>query len=158
DVSIDLIIGAQLIDAAAGRATGRAAHTLAHTARFLRDTDNDTAERVRTAMSDDVDALVSRHPDTEHATRYDRELEVDVDPVRAVFSAWYELFPRSAAAGPGQHGTFADVERRLDYVEELGVDVLDLPPIHPIGVLRRKGPNNREAADPDDVGSPWAIG
>src|SRR5690606_17367736 len=29
DVSVDLIIGAQLIDAAAGRATGRAARTLA---------------------------------------------------------------------------------------------------------------------------------
>jgi starch synthase (maltosyl-transferring) len=41
---------------------------------------------------------------------------------------------------------------------ELGVDVLYLPPIHPIGETNRKGRNNSESAEPDDVGSPWAIG
>ncbi len=35
---------------------------------------------------------------------------------------------------------------------------LYLPPIHPIGRERRKGRNNTLDADPDDVGSPWAIG
>jgi starch synthase (maltosyl-transferring) len=33
-----------------------------------------------------------------------------------------------------------------------------MPPIHPIGRLNRKGPNNTVHSEPDDVGSPWAIG
>jgi starch synthase (maltosyl-transferring) len=40
----------------------------------------------------------------------------------------------------------------------MGFDVLYLPPIHPIGRVRRKGRNNALNAAPDDVGSPWAIG
>jgi starch synthase (maltosyl-transferring) len=81
-----------------------------------------------------------------------------VERERARFSAWYELFPRSAAAEPGRHGTFKDVEKRLPYIAELGFDVLYLPPIHPVGRERRKGKNNAIAAAPEDVGSPWAIG
>ena len=40
----------------------------------------------------------------------------------------------------------------------MGFDILYLPPIHPIGRAFRKGPNNTASADPDDEGSPWAIG
>jgi starch synthase (maltosyl-transferring) len=40
----------------------------------------------------------------------------------------------------------------------MGFDVLYLPPIHPIGQTNRKGKNNALAPDPEDVGSPWAIG
>jgi starch synthase (maltosyl-transferring) len=58
----------------------------------------------------------------------------------------------------GRHGTLRDVEKRLDYVAELGFDVLYLPPIHPIGRDGRKGKNNAVSAAPSDVGSPWAIG
>src|SRR3546814_9275324 len=61
----------------------------------------------------------------------------------AGFSAWYELFPRSAGTD-GRHGTLRDVIDRLDYIEQLGFDVLYLPPIHPIGRTRRKGPNRSE--------------
>ena len=32
------------------------------------------------------------------------------------------------------------------------------PPIHPIGEVNRKGPNNTLDPGPDDPGSPWAIG
>src|SRR3954466_1816018 len=67
------------------------------------------------------------------------------------------MFPRSAR-GDGTHGTFRDVIARLPYIAELGFDVLYLPPIHPIGTTARKGKNNAVAAEPDDVGSPWAIG
>jgi starch synthase (maltosyl-transferring) len=90
-------------------------------------------------------------------TYYDKVLEVVVDPPRARFSSWYEMFPRSAR-GDGTHGTFRDVIARLPYVAELGFDVLYLPPIHPIGTTARKGKNNDVAALPGDVGSPWAIG
>ncbi len=93
-----------------------------------------------------------------NATRYRHELEVIVDRPRARFSAWYEMFPRSAANDANRHGTFDDVIARLPYVRELGFDVLYLPPIHPIGATHRKGRNNALEAAPDDPGSPWAIG
>ena len=76
---------------------------------------------------------------------------------RARFGAWYEMFPRSASTD-GSHGTLADVRRRLDYVEGMGFDVLYLPPIHPIGRTARKGRDSVVEASPGDVGSPWAIG
>ena len=40
----------------------------------------------------------------------------------------------------------------------MGFDVIYLPPIHPIGEVNRKGPNNTLTPGPDDTGSPWAIG
>jgi starch synthase (maltosyl-transferring) len=80
-----------------------------------------------------------------------------VDRERARFSSWYELFPRSWGK-PGQHGTLRDVAAQLDYIEEMGFDVLYLPPIHPIGRSFRKGKNNTTEAKEGDVGSPWAIG
>jgi starch synthase (maltosyl-transferring) len=158
DVGVDLVIGGQLLDAAAHRALGRDARALTQVAERVQDVSIDIAERIRSVMAEDTDTIASRYPDLTDATRYERELEVAVDPALAGFSAWYELFPRSASDERGRHGTFTDVRRRLDYVEELGFDVLYLPPIHPIGMLKRKGRNNRETAGPDDVGSPWAIG
>src|SRR6185369_11055551 len=82
---------------------------------------------------------------------------VVVDPLKARFSAWYEMFPRSARSD-GRHATFKDVVERLPYVQKMGFDVLYFPPIHPIGTTARKGKNNAVAAQPGDVGSPWAIG
>ena len=90
-------------------------------------------------------------------SRLDEPLPLWVDRERALYSAWYELFPRSW--GPdGKHGTFKDVEKRLDYVADLGFDVLYFPPVHPIGLTNRKGKNNTLTPGPDDVGVPYAIG
>jgi starch synthase (maltosyl-transferring) len=74
-----------------------------------------------------------------------------VDRERALFGAWYELFPRSFG---GLKGT----ARRVPELARLGFDVLYLPPIHPIGRTARKGPNNSLNASDEDPGSPWAIG
>jgi starch synthase (maltosyl-transferring) len=74
-----------------------------------------------------------------------------VDRKRALFGSWYELFPRS-------FGGFKGVEARVPELAAMGFDVLYLPPIHPIGITARKGPNNTLVAGPDDPGSPWAIG
>jgi starch synthase (maltosyl-transferring) len=82
---------------------------------------------------------------------------VAVDPALARFSSWYEMFPRSTGA-EGRHGTFQTTEERLPYVAGMGFNVLYLPPIHPIGRTYRKGRNNTVEAEPDDFGSPWAIG
>ncbi|MBA3337052.1 MAG: alpha-1,4-glucan--maltose-1-phosphate maltosyltransferase, partial [Chloroflexia bacterium] len=87
-----------------------------------------------------------------------RELRVTVDRVRARYAAWYELFPRSAGQIPGKSGTFADAADRLPAISAMGFDVIYFPPIHPIGTVNRKGPNNALAAGPGDPGCPYAIG
>jgi starch synthase (maltosyl-transferring) len=81
-----------------------------------------------------------------------------VDRERARFGAWYELFPRSSSPDPNRSGTLTDAAARLQYIAELGFDVVYLAPIHPIGRSFRKGRNNALTAGPDDPGSPWAIG
>jgi len=101
---------------------------------------------------------MAKYPNRQFATTYDKELVVVVDRERARFSAWYEMFPRSCAAQPGRHGTFKDSEDRLSYIAKMGFDVLYLPPVHPIGRAFRKGKNNVASTDPQDPGSPWAIG
>ncbi len=158
DVDLDLRIGAQLLAEASERADDQDGLTLQRCLETLRDDATSQMERVATALDDELHALVSRCAEPTAATRYPRELPVDVDRERARFSAWYEMFPRSCASEPGQHGTFRDAERHLPYVAEMGFDVLYLPPIHPIGTTHRKGPDNAPDAGPADPGSPWAIG
>jgi starch synthase (maltosyl-transferring) len=94
----------------------------------------------------------------EDETRFDPALEVMADRALARTGAWYELFVRSQGTTPGVGGTFADAERRLPAIRDLGFDVVYLAPIHPIGFTNRKGRNNSATAGPEDPGSPWAIG
>src|SRR5438874_1611271 len=65
-----------------------------------------------------------------------------VDRERALFGAWYELFPRSL-------GGFKGTAARVPELARLGFDVLYLPPIHPIGRTARKGVNNSLQAGDD---------
>jgi starch synthase (maltosyl-transferring) len=81
-----------------------------------------------------------------------------VDRERALYGAWYEFFPRSEGATARKQGTFTTAAKRLPAVAKMGFDVVYLPPIHPIGRVNRKGPNNNPVAGPKDLGSPWAIG
>lgn len=157
DISVELLIGAELLEAAAARGEADVAPHLARAAEVVADGGRGHEERFAAATSARVIDAMGRAPCLTNATRAERVLSVIVDPPRARFSAWYELFPRSC--GPaGQHGTLRDVEGRLDYVAKMGFDVLYLPPIHPIGTSFRKGPNNSLTAGPGDPGSPWAIG
>jgi cyclomaltodextrinase len=55
----------------------------------------------------------------------------------------YEIFPRDFSGG----GNLAGVTAQLDRLQQLGVTILWLMPIHPIGELHRKGP----------FGSPYAV-
>jgi starch synthase (maltosyl-transferring) len=154
-IDVDLLNGANLVEEAAARAVDGDAKALRRWAGQLRTGGADAQEA---ALDEALLALVERYPDESKITLYERVLPVMVERERARFSSWYELFPRSAGAIPFAHGTFADVEARLEYVAGLGFDVLYLPPIHPIGRSFRKGRNNAVTAEPDDVGSPWAIG
>ena len=83
---------------------------------------------------------------------------VVVDPVKAVYSSWYEMFHRSQGTVQGKSATFSDCEKRLDDIKQMGFDVIYLPPVHPIGRTNRRGANNSLNAGTSDPGSPWAIG
>jgi len=158
DVRVDLLIGAKLAEAAAGRASGTDAKRLSDWGRALRKEENrNPTLQQEVVLDEELAALAARYPDRSLSTRY-QELPVTVDRVRARFGAWYEAFPRSWAPEAGRHGTFRDLEGRLDYIAGMGFDVLYLPPIHPIGRQFRKGKNNVTDSGSDDVGSPWAIG
>jgi starch synthase (maltosyl-transferring) len=157
DTPVDYLIGANLISASADRAEGDDAKLLRTAVDQLR-SDRDLVEKRTLATHISLNEAMLRYPDRKFATKFDRELVLVVDPVRARFSSWYEFFPRSTAAEPGRHGTFADCEARLPYVAQMGFHVVYVPPVHPIGTTFRKGRNNTTTPEPGDVGSPWAIG
>ena len=156
DVGVDLRIGAELVGAAAQRASGPDAALLKSSLAALSGADR--AAAVEAARRPELAEAMFRAAERTFTSECAPALQLEVDPARAAFSAWYELFPRSASPEPGRHGTFRDVIARLDYIAEMGFDVLYLPPIHPIGRTHRKGKNNKTTAEEGDVGSPWAIG
>lgn len=157
DVAIELLVGAGFIEEAQKHASKTVSRQLREWVRIFRG-DGGLSEKLEAAHDPKLTELMGRYPDKRFITTYDRNLTVVVDPVRARFSAWYEMFPRSCSPDPGRHGTFKDCEGRLPYIAGMGFDVLYLPPIHPIGRTNRKGKNNNPVARPEDVGSPWAIG
>jgi len=159
DVSVDLLIGAEIVRSAARRARGHDAERLfdfaAELTQLSSGKEGSAAGTVRNA---ELAALMSLYPDRAAATTYAVEMRVIVDRQKARFSSWYEMFPRSCTTDPAHHGTFLDCIGRLDYVAGMGFDVLYLPPIHPIGRTGRKGKSNSLPPLPQDTGSPWAIG
>jgi starch synthase (maltosyl-transferring) len=155
DVSVDMVIGADFIEAAASETAGDVRAQLQGYAAKVR---NGSREGIEAALSSELAALMAQYAPREPLTEYARELEVVVDPRRALYSTWYEMFPRSCWRPDCDHGTFKDCEDRLTYIASLGFDVLYLPPIHPIGKTKRKGKNNSVEAQEGEVGSPWAIG
>jgi len=157
DVSSELLEGAELVHRRLAWLGPSAAMELTHAAKALADTKATTDARLSVAFSKKLQEAMRGPLDPEHVARHPA-LGMIVDRERARFGAWYELFPRSAGTVPDEHGTFADVERRLPDLAGLGFDVIYLPPIHPIGEKHRKGKNNARTAEPSDVGSPWAIG
>uniref|UniRef100_UPI004049BC5B maltotransferase domain-containing protein n=1 Tax=Flavobacterium sp. TaxID=239 RepID=UPI004049BC5B len=114
-------------------------------------------EAITIALSNTLKEIFEKYPTRTLANR-SHELSVWVDRKKALFSTWYEFFPRSASQEPGKHGTFKDCERLLPRVAQMGFDTLYFPPIHPIGEVNRKGKNNATNAQHGDVGSPWGIG
>ncbi|MFI6759979.1 alpha-1,4-glucan--maltose-1-phosphate maltosyltransferase [Micromonospora sp. NPDC050417] len=157
----DLAEGAALMDAASALVPSDAQGDVKAAAAALRDPELPLHLRLRPAL--DLAGLLWEHPVRRLVTRSD-EYPLWTDRPRALFSAWYEFFPRSEGIAPptegdpAAHGTFASAASRLPGVAAMGFDVLYLPPIHPIGRVNRKGRDNSLTASADDVGSPWAIG
>jgi starch synthase (maltosyl-transferring) len=157
DVALELREGALLIAAAAERASGADRERLALAADSLV-AQSDAADAVTVASAPDLAMLMRRHADRSRESVYSHVLRVDVARARARTGAWYEFFPRSAAAEVAAGKGLRAAAERLPAVAEMGFDVVYLPPIHPIGRTHRKGPNNTLTAGPEDPGSPWAIG
>jgi starch synthase (maltosyl-transferring) len=159
DVKSELLEGAQLLQGAAERAR----KVLASDAQRLLDAagvlgQGPSPETVAAATDPALLALASRYADRSIGAKAEREYEVFVDRERGQYGSWYEFFPRSTSGDGKRHGTFRDAEKFLPYVQELGFDVVYLPPIHPIGKTARKGKNNSLTPKPGEPGSPWAIG
>jgi len=115
-------------------------------------------EAVEILLNPDLRAAIIEALPRKWGTRYPKVLDIVVDRAAARFASWYELFPRSAGTTKGQSGTFDDVIDRLEEIEWMGFDVIYFPPIHPIGEVNRKGPNNTLNPLPGDPGCPYAIG
>lgn len=84
--------------------------------------------------------------------------KIIVDRERALFSQWYEFFPRCAEGHGDRGSTFRDCLVRIDDARAMGFDVIYFPPIHPIGITARKGKNNTVTCEPGEPGVPYAIG
>ncbi|MFU8815836.1 MAG: alpha-1,4-glucan--maltose-1-phosphate maltosyltransferase [Pseudomonadales bacterium] len=155
DVSVALEVGARLVEAAATRAPEHEQRLRAWADKVRHDALGPTGEEA--ANDPELAVLMRALPAAHSVRRYPRVLGVVVERPVAVFGSWYEFFPRSC--GPdGRHGTLTDCLERLEYVAKLGFTVVYLPPIHPIGRVARKGPNNEPSGGDDACGSPWAIG
>ena len=152
NVSVELLIGADLIDKNAKNADKDDQKKLRAYSEKFRKGD------INAAFDKQLNLLMNIYSDRSLATIFPDEYEVWVERPRALFSSWYELFPRSVCGTASRHGTFKDVENLLPEIFEMGFDVLYFPPIHPIGLTNRKGKNNSTTAGPEDPGSPWAIG
>jgi starch synthase (maltosyl-transferring) len=152
DLAGELSEGVLLLEDAARRTeSGDDRTTLERALDVLRDKSADEQAKFDAALAPDVQQAVERNGERHGVTRMERPLPLEVDRVRARFSTWYELFPRS-------WGGLKAVEEQIPAIAEHGFDVLYFPPLHPIGRKNRKGPNNALEAGPDDPGSPYAIG
>lgn len=159
DAPIEALEGARLLSDAAKRARADGAHDASDQIEECADllAKLPPNELLDVLLSDALQALMDRFPDTEFASQ-SQPFGVIAERQLARFSAWYEFFPRGAEGRADKHSGFRDCVARLDDAKAMGFDVIYFPPIHPVGVTARKGKNNTLTAGPDDVGSPWAIG
>ncbi len=160
EMGVDLEDGARMLERALPDIDPVHQPALSHAINTLRDGNLlDVADRLAPSLAPGLVAALDAAPLRDLVTRSDT-YELTVDRERALYSAWYEFFPRSEGASldPPRSGTFKEAAKRLPAIADLGFDVVYLPPIHPIGEVNRKGPNNALSPGPQDPGSPWAIG
>jgi starch synthase (maltosyl-transferring) len=155
-VTSELLEGAEYVRAVQKFADATEKEYLKKIEKYFK-TDSDYTLAVEEATSEKLTAIFKKYP-IRFIENKSLELKVYVDRKKALYSTWYEFFPRSASQHQNQHGTFKDCELLLPRVAEMGFDTLYFPPIHPIGEVNRKGKNNATNAVKGDVGSPWGIG
>jgi starch synthase (maltosyl-transferring) len=166
DVELMLLEGALVLERAARSVPAKQKSlrtTLTAAAKAGRDKKRPVPVRLSALTSPEVADVLRSHP-LRDLVSSQGPYPMYADRVRALYGSWYEFFPRSEGATYDEKtqtmrtGTFTTAAKRLDAVAEMGFDVIYLPPIHPIGEVNRKGPNNTLTPGPSDVGSTWAIG
>jgi starch synthase (maltosyl-transferring) len=156
DVELMVTMGRLLLERAGSR------KVIADAAAAFADAALTPAAKLAIALDPKLTAAIEANPLASLTTETE-PIALRVERERAGVGSWYEFFPRSEGAtqakdGTWTSGTFRTATKRLQAVADMGFDVLYLPPIHPIGVTGRKGPNNSLTPKPADPGSPWAIG
>ncbi|MFK0647479.1 MULTISPECIES: alpha-1,4-glucan--maltose-1-phosphate maltosyltransferase [Dermacoccus] len=165
DVEVMFEEGARVLERACATNTYDDAdeRVLRHAVTTLRDTSRSDDERLAAGTSAEVKDVLERLPLRDFVSP-SRDYPWLVERKLALTGAWYELFPRSEGAHFDEEtqkwvsGTLRTAAERLPAVADMGFDVVYLTPIHPIGEVNRKGPNNTLTAGPEDPGSPYAIG
>jgi starch synthase (maltosyl-transferring) len=152
DLAGEISEGVQLLKSAAEAAKAKSDKALIdHAIATLSDEDVPETAKHDVALGPELFTTLERIQPRHGAVSIEQPIPIEVDRVLAKFGAWYELFPRS-------WGGLDGVKTQLPRLQELGFDIIYLPPIHPIGHTNRKGRNNSLTAGPTDPGSPWAIG
>jgi len=162
DVELELLEGALLLHQAADALPAHCRVEREHllvAGRTMRSPALPVAVRYAASTDPQVVRILDAYPLREQVT-CSGPWPLRVQRRRALVGAWYEMFPRSEGASddPQRSGTFAAAARRLPAIAAMGFDVVYVPPVHPIGRVNRKGPNNTLTPGPDDPGCPWAIG
>ena len=160
DVELEFLEGALLLRRAAADLPDEADRTTVLAAAATLTSDAlPVPVRLAAATDPAVARILREHPIREGVTS-SGPWPLRVQRRRALVGSWYEFFPRSEGASltPLRSGTFASAAQRLPAIAGMGFDIVYLPPIHPIGEVNRKGPNNTLTPGPQDPGSPWAIG
>jgi starch synthase (maltosyl-transferring) len=139
------------------------AKLMVEAAEVLADQSKSPSQRFASANGPSLLKSVAAQPIRSQTTVSD-SFTINCERTLAGVGAWYEFFPRSegakfdAKSKTWTSGTFKTAAKRLPGVAAMGFDVLYMPPVHPIGLAFRKGPNNTLDAGKQDPGSPWAIG
>lgn len=157
DLKLEFAIGAELLSSIKAKDKSHQ-KALSHLSDSLNRNEKSEMELMELVSNQAVNEVVRSNADKASVAKSSEIYVLNVERELAAFSTWYELFPRSASKEAGVHGTFKDVIHLLPRVKEMGFNVLYLPPIHPIGRIKRKGKNNSLTATETDPGSPWAIG
>lgn len=154
-VKSELLEGVEYLKEISSKATASEKEYLEKLSKLFSD-EKEYSKAIEEAVSEKLKSIFKKYP-ARFLSNQSKELRVYVDREKALFSTWYEFFPRSAS-GTEKHGTFKDCENLLPRVAKMGFDTLYFPPVHPIGEVNRKGKNNATNAEKEDVGSPWGIG
>lgn len=163
DEELMMLEGAKLIrNFALGSTAKGDSKSLDSIAELLQDQSKSPAARLEGAIIKGMSELAKNNPLRNLLSESESRV-IRCEVKLAGFGQWYEFFPRSEGAKRAKDGTWASGNfktaiKRLDAVADMGFNILYLPPIHPIGLAHRKGPNNTLNAAVGDPGSPWAIG